>query len=125
MAPILHSDVPFPKARQKDFEKRHTQAIHSTQTPKTRVSGRHRFRMEVSGWYAEEGLRRRAAEEGVYGIPLSDHSGFPSLVEFVRETSPRLVYAVYGFSERFTRHLRRLGYRAYTIPGATGLAKFF
>ena len=79
--------------------------------------------MEVSGWYADEGLRWRAAEEGVYGIPLSDHSDFPSLVEFVRETSPRLVYAVYGFSEKFTRHLRRLGYRAYTKPGATGLAK--
>jgi Predicted exonuclease of the beta-lactamase fold involved in RNA processing len=117
--------MPFPKARQKDFEKRHTQAIHSTQTSKTRASDQRRFKIEVSGWYADEGLRRRAAEEGVYGIPLSDHSDFPSLVEFVRETSPRLVYAVYGFSERFTRHLRRLGFRAYTIPGATGLAKFF
>jgi putative mRNA 3-end processing factor len=84
-----------------------------------------RFKIEVSGWYAEEGLRRRAAEEGVYGIPLSDHSDFPSLVEFVRETSPRLVYAAYGFSERLTRHLRRLGFKAYAIPGATGLAKFF
>ncbi len=84
-----------------------------------------RFKIEVSGWYAEEGLRRKAAEEGVYGIPLSDHSDFPSLVEFVRETSPRLVYTVYGFSERLTRHLRRLGFKAYAIPGATGLAKFF
>jgi putative mRNA 3-end processing factor len=46
-------------------------------------------------------------------------------VEFIRETSPRLVYTVYGFSERFTRHLRRLGYRAYTIPGVAGLVKFF
>jgi len=84
-----------------------------------------RFKIEVSGWYAEEGIRRRAAEEGVYGIPLSDHSDFPSLVEYVRETSPGLVYAVYGLSERLTRHLGRLGFKAYAIPGATGLAKFF
>jgi putative mRNA 3-end processing factor len=49
----------------------------------------------------------------VYGIPLSDYSDFPSLVEFVRET-PRLVYAVYGFSKRLTRHVRRLGYNAST-----------
>jgi putative mRNA 3-end processing factor len=48
------------------------------------------------------------------GLPLSDHSDFPSLVEFVRETSLRLVYAVYGFSERLTRHVRRLGYNAST-----------
>jgi len=123
--PFLHSDVPFLKARQKDFKKRHTQAIHNTQTPKTRASDRRRFKIEVSGWYVDEGLRRRAAEEGVYGIPLSDHSDFPSLVEFVRETSPRLVYTVYGFTERFTRHLRRLGFSAYTIPGAAGLIKFF
>jgi putative mRNA 3-end processing factor len=68
----------------------------------------------VSGWCADEGLRRRAAEEGVYGIPLSYYSDFSSLVEFVRETSPRLVYAVYGFSERLTRHVRRLGYNAST-----------
>ncbi len=93
--------------------------------PSLRAAPPRRFKIEVSGWYAEEGLRRKAAEEGVYGIPLSDHSDFPSLVEFVRETSPRLVYTVYGFSERFTRHLRRLGFRAYTIPGAAGLVKFF
>jgi putative mRNA 3-end processing factor len=93
--------------------------------PSLRSAPPRRFKIEVSGWYADERLRRRAAEEGIYGIPLSDHSDFPSLVEFVRETSPRLVYAVYGFSERFTRHLRRLGFKAYTIPGAAGLVKFF
>ena len=49
------------KARQKDFEKRHTQAIHSTQPPKTKASDRRRFKMEVSGWYADKGLRRRAS----------------------------------------------------------------
>jgi len=57
----LHSDVPFLKARRKDFEKRHTQAIHSTQTPKTRASGRRRFKIEVGRWYVDEGLRRRAS----------------------------------------------------------------
>ncbi|ABL88149.1 putative mRNA 3-end processing factor [Pyrobaculum islandicum DSM 4184] len=83
------------------------------------------FKVEVSGWYAEETTKREAAKRGVYGIPLSDHSDFPSLVEFVTETSPKLIYTVYGFTERFAKHLRRLGYRAYTIPGIMGLAKFF
>jgi len=93
--------------------------------PNLRSAPARYFKVEVSGWYAEEHMRRRAAQEGVYGIPLSDHSDFPSLVEFVHETSPRLVYTVYGFSEKFARYLRRLGLRAYTIPGAAGLARFF
>ena len=93
--------------------------------PSLRSAPSQYFKVEVSGWYAEEHVRRRAAQEGIYGIPLSDHSDFPSLVEFVHETSPRLVYTVYGFSEKFARYLRRLGLRAYTIPGAAGLTRFF
>ncbi|MEZ0319977.1 MAG: MBL fold metallo-hydrolase [Pyrobaculum sp.] len=93
--------------------------------PNLRAAPTRYFKIEVSGWYADEAYRRRAAESGVYGIPLSDHSDFRGLVEFVAETSPRLVYTVYGYTERLARYLRRSGHRAYTIPGAAGMAKFF
>ena len=93
--------------------------------PNVKAAPSRYIKVEVSGWYADGSLRRRAAEEGIFGIPLSDHSDFPSLVEFVSETSPKLVYTVYGFSEKFARHLRRLGFRAYTISGAAGLTRFF
>ncbi|ACB40240.1 MBL fold metallo-hydrolase [Pyrobaculum neutrophilum] len=89
--------------------------------PSLRWAPRGYVRVEVSGWYAEEEARRRALREGVYGIPLSDHSDFPNLVQFAQEISPRLIYTVYGFTERLARHLRRLGLRAYPIPKSAGL----
>lgn len=81
-------------------------------------------KIDVSGWYADEKTRREAAAEGVLGIPLSDHSDFPNLVKFVEETSPRLIYVAYGFAERFSRYLRRLGHKAYPIPTQTLLKGF-
>ncbi|MFN7106162.1 MAG: MBL fold metallo-hydrolase [Pyrobaculum sp.] len=74
------------------------------------------MKIEVSGWYVDRYLRRRALEEGIYGIPLSDHSDFPNLVGFAVDTSPRLIYTVYGYSEKLARYLRKRGLRAYPIP---------
>ncbi|RFA96016.1 MBL fold metallo-hydrolase [Pyrobaculum aerophilum] len=82
------------------------------------------FKIDVSGWYADERLRKNAISRGVYGIPLSDHSDFPSLVEFATAASPRLVYTVYGFSERLARYLRKIGLKAHTIPGSVGLTRY-
>ncbi|MEM1788388.1 MAG: MBL fold metallo-hydrolase [Pyrobaculum sp.] len=76
-------------------------------------------KIEVSGWYIDKYIRQRAESEGVLGIPLSDHSDFIELVNFVERTSPRLVYVAYGFVERFSRHLKRRGVRAYPIPTST------
>ncbi|ABO08468.1 putative mRNA 3-end processing factor [Pyrobaculum calidifontis JCM 11548] len=81
-------------------------------------------KVEATGWYSDEEYRRRSAERGIYGVPLSDHSDYVGLIEFVNASAPKLVYTVYGFSERLARSLRRLGHRAYTIPGAAGLSRF-
>ncbi len=86
-------------------------------------SGYHRI--EVSGWYVDPRLEAEARARGVHGLPLSDHSDFPSLIDFVAKTSPRLVYTVYGYSERLAMYLRRKGFKAYTIPGAYGLTRYF
>ncbi len=69
------------------------------------------FKIEVSGWHAVGG-----AGNGVYGIPLSDHSDYGGLLEFALESSPKLVYTVYGFAERLAGGLRKMGIRAYRIP---------
>ncbi|MFN3803681.1 MAG: MBL fold metallo-hydrolase [Pyrobaculum sp.] len=84
--------------------------------PSAKEAPRGYVKVEVSGWYADIFLRRRALEGGIYGIPLSDHSDFPNLVDFAVNTSPRLIYTVYGYSEKLARHLRKRGLRAYPIP---------
>ncbi|MGC9050421.1 MBL fold metallo-hydrolase [Pyrobaculum sp.] len=92
--------------------------------PNLRMAPPGYFKVEVSGWYVDEATRKNAEAAGVYGIPLSDHSDFPSLVEFATEASPGLVYTVYGFSERLASRLRKLGLKAYTIPTSAGLSKY-
>jgi len=48
-------------------------------------------------------------------FPLSGHSDFPALVEYVRGCGAREVYVVHGFAEEFARHLRRMGLRASAV----------
>lgn len=69
------------------------------------------FKIEVSGWYAVGGVR-----DYVYGIPLSDHSDFRNLLQFAIESSPKLVYTVYGFADRFANRLKKMGMKAYELP---------
>lgn len=41
------------------------------------------------------------------GIPISSHSGFNGLLEYVRRSGAREVYAAYGFTSAFSNYLRR------------------
>ncbi len=70
------------------------------------MSGRKASYRRVSGW-----------EIFGEGFPLSDHGDFPSLMEFVSDISPRLVYTVFGHSQRFAKEIKRtLGIEARGLP---------
>lgn len=63
----------------------------------------------VSGWAVK--FRRRA-------FPLSDHADFPSLIEFVRECSPKLVLTYHGgaYNEVLAKYIeKKMGIRSYPI----------
>jgi len=74
--------------------------------------------MTLTGW---AGHRR-----GIWGnhaevsLPLSDHSDYPGLLEYVKRVSPRRVYTIGRFPE-LAYHLRRLGLEAHHLGrgGAT------
>lgn len=46
---------------------------------------------------------------------LSSHADFAGLVDYVESVSPRVVVTMYGSSSVFASHLRRLGYRAFSL----------
>jgi len=58
----------------------------------------------VSGWMAVRGARRRRGVDR--GFVLSDHADWPGLLQTVRETGARQVYATHGQSDSFSRYLR-------------------
>jgi putative mRNA 3-end processing factor len=66
----------------------------------------------ASGWTIHN--RWGAREKGPTGFPLSDHSDFYDLVEFVERVSPQVVYTVHGYAKEFSSYLRRLGF--YSEP---------
>jgi len=51
----------FFQKQTKKRKKRYSQTIQKVHKPHDQASDRRRFRMEVSGWYVDEGLRRRAS----------------------------------------------------------------
>lgn len=63
-----------------------------------------------TGWNNDSGYRYAMSAD--YVFPLSDHSDFYDLVDFVRGCSPRKVYTVFGFASEFATHLKELGYDA-------------
>jgi Cft2 family RNA processing exonuclease len=66
----------------------------------------------VSGWASKA---RFFPKYGCHtSFPLSDHSDFYDLINFVEKTSPQVVYTVHGFSEEFSSHLRDRGF--YSEP---------
>ena len=46
------------------------------------------------------------------GIPISDHADFYDLIRTVDKVSPRKIYTVYGFANKFAEHLKKYGYDA-------------
>lgn len=60
---------------------------------------------------------------GIDALPLSSHSDFPGLVDFVLSSGgARFVYTVYGNAARFAKYLRggELGIMARPLPDSGG-----
>jgi len=77
-----------------------------------------KFRVLVSGWEFNLPCRRTAEKEFV--VALSDHSDFKGLLEYVRQSKPKLVitdnYRA-GDAEVLAKHIKRqLGIEAKPLP---------
>ncbi len=72
----------------------------------------------ASGWAVKEGMNWCNAETS---FPLSDHSDFTSLIEYVEKASPQMVYTIHGFAEEFSEELRVRGF--YSEPLLKGQRK--
>lgn len=67
----------------------------------------------VSGWAIDPGARYRFRCDA--GFPLSDHSDFDELLEFVRRVKPRRILTVHGFAREFASTLRAEGWDALAL----------
>jgi len=65
------------------------------------------IRIRLSGWV----VRYRKG----LGIPLSDHADYNDLINIVESVEPKKIYVAYGYSNRFSEALRRLGYDAEPV----------
>lgn len=64
-----------------------------------------------TGW----ALFKKSFGEYDYTLPLSDHSDFYELVEFVKKCNPEQVVTFHGYSKEFARYLRNIGFKAFEI----------
>lgn len=67
----------------------------------------------VSGWALHSAAKRWYSCEEAF--PLSDHSDFYALLEYVEKASPQVVYTVHGFAEEFAMELRERGFYAEAL----------
>jgi DNA ligase-1 len=67
----------------------------------------------ISGWALDESFRYRSQADRAF--PLSDHSDFLDLQEFVRAVSPKIVYTTHGFAKEFAETLTEQGYKAWAL----------
>lgn len=75
----------------------------------------------LSGMYAKRSRASQLGKLGIDAIPLSSHSDFPGLVDFVLSSGARFVYTVYGNAAKFAKYLRsELGIMARPLPGGHG-----
>ncbi|MGC8606831.1 MAG: MBL fold metallo-hydrolase [Vulcanisaeta sp.] len=76
----------------------------------------------LSGMYAKRSRVVWLNQIGVDAIPLSSHSDFPGLIDFVLSSGAKLVYTVYGNATKFAKYLRNeLGIMARPLPGPSQL----
>ncbi len=67
----------------------------------------------VSGWALDPGAIYRYQCDAAF--PLSDHAGFPDLLELVDRVQPRVVYTLHGFATEFAQTLRARGREAWAL----------
>lgn len=48
-------------------------------------------------------------------FPLSGHSDYYGLVDYIEHSNPKKIYTVYGYAEEFARNLKRRGFNADPI----------
>jgi len=71
--------------------------------------------MYLSGWAIDAGARFRFGVDEA--LPLSDHSDFDGLIEYVRRIRPQKIFTTHG-PPKFAAHLRALGFDAEPLqPG--------
>jgi Cft2 family RNA processing exonuclease len=75
----------------------------------------------ISGWAMDRGAAYRMGVDACF--PLSDHAGYPELLEYVRLTGARQVLTLHGFDAEFAQDLRLMGYdaRPLTAPAQPSL----
>ncbi len=72
-------------------------------------------RAMVSGWAMGGNASRRYGVENAF--PLSDHSDFPSLLEYVEKAEPQVVYTVHGSAGELSEELRARGFYSAPLSG--------
>lgn len=67
----------------------------------------------LSGWALHPRMKRVLKVEEAF--PLSDHSDFNSLLEYVKRTSPQVIYTFHGFAGELAEELIAHGYYAQPL----------
>ncbi|HON06788.1 MAG TPA: hypothetical protein PLW02_01670 [Verrucomicrobiota bacterium] len=65
----------------------------------------------ITGWAINKNAGLRVDE----AFPLSDHSDFYELIDFVRVVNPKKVFTTHGFASEFAAVLRSLGFDAQPL----------
>jgi len=65
----------------------------------------------ITGWTINKNAGLRVDE----AFPLSDHSDFYELIDFVRVVNPKKVFTTHGFASEFAAVLRSLGFDAQPL----------
>jgi len=73
----------------------------------------------VSGWALDPRAKYQFRCDAAF--PLSDHSDYDDLLQYVEMVQPSRVYTVHGFVENFARDLRRKGMEAWALGGKNQL----
>jgi Cft2 family RNA processing exonuclease len=76
----------------------------------------------VTGWALDRGATYRFRCDEAF--PLSDHAGYPDLLEYVERVAPACIYTVHGFARELARDLRQRGHRAYALSQPDQLPLF-
>jgi hypothetical protein len=70
----------------------------------------------LSGWAMREASR--ADFDADVLLPMSDHAGFPELLQHVAEVAPERVVTLHGYARDFARILLGRGIPAEALPSA-------
>lgn len=75
----------------------------------------------LSGWAVHRGTKYRYGVDEA--LPLSDHSDFGGLVEYVQRVNPKRIYTTHGPKD-FATYLRKAGFHAEPLKASAQLSFF-